>query len=324
MHTIPYLQERIKEVFQSLVLPVYPKALYDPIHYSLGMGGKRVRPMLTLLACNLFDEDINPAIQPAIGIEIFHNFTLVHDDIMDNAPLRRGKPTVYRKWDTNTAILSGDTMFALGYEHVAKVNPKLLPAILEVFTQTAREVCEGQQLDMDFESAPEVHLDAYLEMIRLKTAVLLGCCLKVGSLAGGAGLTDANLLYKVGENLGMAFQIQDDLLDTFGDESTFGKKTGGDILSRKKTFLFLKGLQLANAVVGKQLSDIYNDLDMDPEEKILQVKGIFTTLQIHEASIKTIDQYYNKAMAALEKVALPEPKKAFLKKYCAELMNRTF
>ncbi|MCX6271341.1 MAG: polyprenyl synthetase family protein [Bacteroidetes bacterium] len=324
MHTLPFLQERIRQVFQGLQLPGFPPELYDPIVYSLFMGGKRIRPVLTLMACDMFGEDINKALYPAVGIEIFHNFTLVHDDIMDNAPIRRGKKTVYKKWDVNTAILSGDTMFALGYEYVAKVDSRLLPDVLNVFTTTAREVCEGQQLDMNFETMKDVTIGEYLDMIRLKTAVLLGCALKVGSLTGGAGKIDADYLYSFGENLGMAFQIQDDLLDTFGDEKTFGKKTGGDIAANKKTFLYIKALEVAPDRQKPLLVSCYNDNRMEEEKKIRLIKGIFDDLQIKELALKEIDRYYSRALTFMKKVSLPDQKKDLLKEYCDGLMQRTY
>lgn len=324
MHTLPFLQERLRQEIDNLDIPDYPHELYDPIAYSMSMGGKRIRPLLTLLACDLFNGHFEQALAPALGIEIFHNFTLVHDDIMDNAPLRRGRPTVYRKWDINSAILAGDTMFALANEYISKSDPTVLPAVLQVFNQTAREVCEGQQLDMNFERDPEVSLADYLEMIRLKTAVLIGCSLKVGSLIAGAGIKDADDLYFFGENLGMAFQIQDDLLDTFGDEETFGKKTGGDITSNKKTWLFLKAMEIADPKLKEKIILCYCDEYMDPEMKFLTVKGLYTDLRLPQYARDEITHYYNKAQEFLKRLSLPESKLGTLKTFCDKVMNRTY
>lgn len=324
MHTIPYLQERIHQAIQQLDFPVAPPALYEPIVYSMSIGGKRIRPMLTLLACDLYDGNIEQALNIAVGLEIFHNFTLVHDDIMDNAPLRRGQLTVYKKWDTNTAILAGDTMLVLAYDYISRIDQALLPSILQVFNQTAREVCEGQQLDMNFENDTEVSIDDYLKMIRLKTAVLLGCCLKTGCLAAGAGIKDADNLYHFGENLGIAFQIQDDLLDTFGDEKTFGKVTGGDITAKKRTWLYLKAMELADPGLKEKIKDLYSAETMDAEMKLLSVKGIFNDLRIQSHAGNEVDSYYTIALEYLRKISLPEKKLETLKDFCNSLMNRTF
>lgn len=324
MHTIPYLQERLRQEFENLDLPGFPAELYQPIEYSMSIGGKRIRPLLVLLAADLFEGNMDNALAPAIGLEIFHNFTLVHDDIMDNAPLRRGQMTVYRKWDINTAILSGDTMFTLAYDYISRTEISVLPAVFHVFNKTAREVCEGQQLDMNFENRQDVTLQEYLEMIRLKTAVLLGCCLKVGSLTAGSGMNDADILYHFGENLGIAFQIQDDLLDTFGEEATFGKKTGGDIEANKKTWLYLKALDLADPTTKENLVQCYHDSELDAEMKFLQVKAIFTALNLEEYARQEICHFYNKAQEFLKKISLPATRLENLIGFCDRIMNRTY
>lgn len=234
MYPIEQLQGKIADSLSNLPIYREPAGLYEPISYTLQQGGKRIRPLLTLIATQMFGGDPDKALPAATAIEIFHNFTLLHDDIIDQAPLRRGRDTVYKKWNINTAILSGDTMFAVAYGQLAGSDPQQLPLLMQVFTKTAIEVCEGQQYDIDFENADDVTIDAYLNMIRLKTAVLLAASLKIGALIGGAGHQDAEAIYRFGENMGIAFQLQDDLLDAYGDEAVFGKKTGGDIIANKK------------------------------------------------------------------------------------------
>ncbi|HRY33257.1 MAG TPA: polyprenyl synthetase family protein [Bacteroidales bacterium] len=322
MHTIPYLQETISQAFDQLELPLTPRELYDPIHYTLSLGGKRIRPLLVLLAADLFDGKAEDALPAAIGLELFHNFTLLHDDLMDKAPLRRGKETVYRKWGENTAILSGDTMFALAGDYLARMHPSVLPAVLPLFHRTAREVCEGQQMDMNFETMEDVSIDDYILMIRMKTAVLLGCCLQTGSLAAGAGNNDAETLYNYGVHLGIAFQIQDDLLDAFGSEATFGKKTGGDIIACKKTFLYLKALETAGVESRKKLMELYRDTLLDDEYKILSVKAMMSELHIPDLCNAETDRWYQKAITYLDKVSLPDHRKAALREFGDRLMER--
>jgi len=246
MRSINELQDLIKKAFNPALFTHEPAELYDPITYTLNLGGKRIRPLLVLLGCDLFGGNIEKAMPAAIAIELFHNFTLLHDDIMDCAPLRRGQETVYKKWNTNIAILSGDTMFAVAYEYLSQSNPQVLPSALSEFTRTARLVCEGQQYDMNFEQQKLVSINDYLKMIRLKTAVLIGCSLKLGSILANVPDPETEKIYSFGENIGMAFQLQDDLLDVFGDEQKFGKEIGGDIVSGKKTFLLLKAFEIAS------------------------------------------------------------------------------
>ena len=223
-----------------------PSELFEPIKYTMSLGGKRIRPLITLLSCDMFGGQIEDAIYPAVGLETFHNFTLIHDDILDNALLRRGKPTVFKKWNTNRAILSGDTMFALSYNYFFKTKESFILPVLQIFNKTAIEVCQGQQYDMNFETEKAVSIENYLEMIRLKTAVLLGACAKIGAIIGKASDEDATKIYNFAENLGTAFQLKDDILDLYSDQEVFGKKNGGDIISNKKTYLYLKALELSD------------------------------------------------------------------------------
>lgn len=239
MKTFNELRDQISIELEKLNWQNEPRGLYEPIAYELSIGGKRVRPVLTMMACNLFSDDLKAAVAPALGIEVFHNFTLLHDDIMDRADIRRGLPTVHKKWNDNTAILSGDVMLIVAYQLIAQTPMPHLKEVLDLFSKTAAEICEGQQYDVDYEARKKVEIDEYIEMIRLKTAVLLGCALKTGAIIGNASPADANLLYDVGINIGLAFQLKDDLLDVYGDEATFGKKIGGDILCNKKTYLLI-------------------------------------------------------------------------------------
>ncbi|NCD43373.1 MAG: polyprenyl synthetase family protein, partial [Bacteroidia bacterium] len=247
MHSITELASLINERIAALNINGSPRELYDPITYTLEGGGKRLRPVLMLLTCEMYGGKTEEALCPALGIEIFHNFTLLHDDIMDKAPIRRGRETVFKKWDTNVAILSGDTMFAMAYDYVRRTRADLVPEIMRVFCQTSIEVCEGQQFDMNFEVSDNTSIPDYLNMIRLKTAVALAASMQIGAAIAGAEKEEQEKIYRFGELLGMAFQLQDDLLDTYGDQLKFGKKIGGDILARKKTYIYLKALELANA-----------------------------------------------------------------------------
>lgn len=272
-----------------------PKGLYEPIVYSMMNGGKRIRPLLTMLACELFDKSKLPvALEVGIAFEVFHNFTLLHDDLMDNARMRRGKPTVHIKWDPSTAVLSGDAMLVEAFRMIFKAQTDKRAQIFELFAQTAREVCEGQQYDMDFEKRTNVSEAEYLEMIKLKTSVLIGACLKSGAWIGGASDSESNLLYKYGINLGLAFQLQDDWLDSFGDEKVFGKKTGGDIISGKKTFLLIKSLE--NPDIKKiNLLEIIKDEKLNESEKIKIVKDIFIKLKADLLTREKMEEFANKA-----------------------------
>ena len=298
-----------------------PNELYAPIQYTLALGGKRIRPVLTLMACELFGGQIEKALPQAIAIELFHNFTLIHDDIMDNAPLRRGKKTVYKKWNNNIAILSGDTLFALAYQYVQKTETNILPITLSVFNKTAIEVCEGQQFDLNFETENDLTVAQYTEMIRLKTAVLFGASLKIGALIGGANTDDAENLYNFGLNIGLGFQLKDDLLDTFGDDKIFGKKTGVDIISNKKTFLYLKALDIADDETKKKLVNFYNS-NVNKDEKFREVKAIFTKLKIDQLALEKIDEYCNAGKESLAKVNLDSAKKGNLLAIAHRMIDR--
>jgi len=298
-----------------------PVELYEPISYTLSLGGKRIRPVLTLMACELFEGDIESALPQAIAIELFHNFTLIHDDIMDNAPIRRGEKTVFKKWNANIAILSGDTLFALAYQYVQLADKDILPEVLSVFNKTAIEVCEGQQYDLNYEISNNVSVDEYIEMIRLKTAVLFGASLKIGALIGGAAQKDAENLYNFGLNIGIGFQLKDDLLDTFGDENVFGKKTGGDILSNKKTYLYLNALEVASEKEKTELKKLYNKKNGE-KDKIEKVKSIFYRLNIYETANKEIDKYFEKGVQYLDKVNASKENKEKLLEVARKMINR--
>ncbi len=305
MHTYQELISFFRKELSKQKFEKSPDELYSPIQYCLSFGGKRMRPVMTLMACELFGQPFEQAMPQAIAIELFHNFTLIHDDIMDTAPLRRGRTTVYKKWNSNIAILSGDTLFALAYQYAINADVSLLPVILPLFNQTAIEVCEGQQYDLNFENKKIVSPEEYIEMIKLKTAVLFGTSLKIGAVIGRAKPQDAQRIYNFGINLGLGFQLQDDLLDTYGNEKIFGKKTGGDILTNKKTYLYLYALQNTNEIDKKQLVELYNDENILPEEKIMKVIAIFNKVNVKEAVQNVIDGYLNKGISELNKINVP-------------------
>lgn len=322
MHSIKELQQIIDKAVKEIDYPATPNELYEPIAYLMALGGKRLRPALVLMATDLFDGNIEDAKAPALAIEMFHNFTLMHDDIMDNAPLRRGQPTVHEKWSDSVAILSGDVMFVKAYKLMIQVRPEILTGVLEVFNKTAIEVCEGQQIDMNFEVRDEVSIEEYLEMIRLKTAVLLGGALKIGALIGHASTENADLLYQFGENLGLAFQLQDDILDVYGDPEKFGKQVGGDIISNKKTFLLIKALELAK---GEELATLQNWItkkDFTPEEKVEAVKSIYNQLNIRKLSEDVMQTYAKLALDAFEKITVPMGNKKTLLSFAEMLVER--
>ena len=324
MHSIETLQEKIKKALKSESFDFKPSELYEPISYTLSLGGKRLRPVLTLMACDFFDGKIKNAIYPAIGIEIFHNFTLLHDDIMDEAPIRRGKETVYKKWDSNIAILSGDVMFALAYKYITKADKQILPEVLSVFNQTAIQVCEGQQYDMNFETTKNVTIQDYLKMIRLKTAVLLGASLKIGAIIAEAGNHEKEEIYNFGLNIGLAFQLKDDLLDVFGNEQKFGKKTGNDIITNKKTFLYLKAFELAKNEIQQLLKKHFGDTQLENNKKIKVIKEIYEQLKIKEHTEKEIEHFYSKALKNLETINIKDERKAVLKAFAEKLMVRDY
>jgi geranylgeranyl diphosphate synthase type II len=324
MRELQDLQLLIDKAVTKLKYPVYPAELYEPIYYILSMGGKRMRPALLLMACDLFGGDVEKALPPALAIEVFHNFTLMHDDIMDNAPLRRGKVTVHEKWNQNAAILSGDVMLIEGYKLMMQVEDRLLRVILDIFNNTAVGVCEGQQLDMDFEVRNDVKIDEYIYMIRLKTAVVLGGALKIGSILGGADMKDAELIAEFGENLGLAFQLQDDILDIYGSPEKFGKQVGGDIISNKKTYLLIKALELANADQKAELTKWINAEQFDHQEKVEAVTTVYSAVQVRQHAETTMHTYADKAFEALEKINLPEENKQYLRDFADGLMVREY
>ena len=300
-----------------------PCGLYEPIDYVMSAGGKRVRPALTLMACNLFDDNIERALTPAIALELFHNFTLLHDDVMDHADVRRNRPTVHKRWNENTAILSGDAMLILAYQNICQSQPEILPALLATFSQTALEVCEGQQYDMDFEQRTDVSIDEYLYMVRLKTAVLLAACLKTGAICGSANAENCDLLYRFGISMGITFQIQDDWLDVYADPDVFGKAIGGDILCGKKTYLLLTAFEKANEKTREELHVLLNDKMMPAHEKIENVKTIYLRLGVSDAAQKAMDEHYQKAMTHLRHVTLPNhSRKAELENFAKKLLKR--
>jgi len=299
-----------------------PDTLYAPIRYIMGLGGKRIRPLLTLLGAHLFTEDLSGIVKPALATEVFHNFTLLHDDLMDQAPLRRGQATVHEKWNPNVAILSGDVMLVRAYELFLGVAPALLPTVLRRFGQTAAEVCEGQQWDMNFETEPQVSIAQYLDMIRLKTAVLLGFCLELGARLAGASEEDAEHLRQFGTDIGLAFQLRDDLLDVYGDAATFGKRVGGDIISDKKTFLLLSAQAQASpaqqAVLARHIAQPVADADA----KVAAVRAVYDELKIRPQTEALINTYFQDALQHLERVAAPTERKEPLHHLALQLMDR--
>lgn len=312
----------VNQVLQRFNPYKEPAKLYEPISYIISLGGKRLRPVLTLAACDLFNGDLQKALDPAAGIEIFHNFTLLHDDIMDKAEMRRGKETVHRKWNPNIAILSGDTMFALAYRHINSSPPAHLHEIMETFTNTAIEVCEGQQYDMDFEAMDVVTIADYLNMIRLKTAVLLGCSLKIGALVAGTSAKQAQLIYHFGVNIGLAFQLKDDYLDAFGDLDKFGKNIGGDIAANKKTYLYLKCLELASDEDSSRILALYR-LSLDNnEEKIREVLKLFNKYEVKHHISKEMERFYGKSLDLMKVIDAPEEKKKLMISYAEWLYKR--
>lgn len=324
MFTSEQLLEKVKTALLDVKLDGQPKGLYQPITYTLALGGKRIRPIMVLLACDMFGGEVEMAVNPAVAIEIFHNFTLLHDDIMDHAPIRRGKETVCKKWNANVAILSGDTMFALAYKHLIRTNPKALINILEIFTQAAIEVCEGQQYDMNYETSESTTIPEYIEMIRLKTSVLIAASLKTGAVIAGANKQDVANIYKFGEYVGLAFQLQDDLLDIYGDQDIFGKKIGGDIITNKKTYLYIKALQEAKGTDLSELIHYFSSSRFDPDEKVKAITKIYDRHGVKESTVSLINEYYDKALTYFSKLSVSDDRKFILKKYTDQLMNRNF
>jgi geranylgeranyl diphosphate synthase type II len=300
-----------------------PKNLYEPIDYILQLGGKRMRPILTLMAADIFSSDYKKALPAALAVEVFHNFTLIHDDIMDEAPLRRGKKTVHEKWNLNTGILSGDAMLILAYQFFESYEPEVFQELAKLFSKTALEVCDGQQLDVDFETRNNVTIDDYIEMIRLKTSVLVAAALKMGAIVSKTDAKNADLIYEFGLNLGLAFQLQDDYLDTFGDPETFGKQIAGDIIENKKTYLYLQVFKLADKKDQQKLQFFYNQKLQDNSTKIAEVTRIFELYDIPFLIKTEIESYTEKAFETLQEMNIPQSDKENLKNFGLWLMNRT-
>ncbi|MDU1890632.1 MAG: polyprenyl synthetase family protein [Dysgonomonas sp.] len=321
MYTFNEVLEIVNTNINKIEYKETPLSLFEPISYILSLGGKRVRPALSLMSYNLYEEDVSKVMPIALGIEIFHNFTLLHDDLMDRADMRRGKPTVHIKWNDNTAVLSGDAMLIEAYKEIAKIEPQYLKPVLDLFSQTATEICCGQQLDMEFEKRMDVTIPEYIEMIRLKTAVLLACALKEGAIIAGASENDTNYLYNFGINVGLGFQLKDDLLDVYGNSETFGKRIGGDILCNKKTFLLISAL--SDNSTKEALTAWINKPEFDENEKIKAVTDIYNSLDLKSRSEKLIEDYYQKAITCLNKVNIDESRKHELYKLAENLMSRT-
>ncbi|MGK4566811.1 polyprenyl synthetase family protein [Flavobacterium sp. 3HN19-14] len=322
MQSIYRYQELISNYLNEQILVAEPKNLYEPIHYVLSDGGKRLRPTLTLMTAEIFDADYQKALPAALAVEVFHNFSLVHDDIMDDAPLRRGKETVHEKWSINTGILSGDAMLILAYRYFEQYEPKVFRDLAKVFSKTALEVCEGQQWDVDFENRDDVTIPEYLKMIEYKTAVLVAAAMKMGAIIAETSEENCKLIYDFGLNLGIAFQLQDDFLDAFGDPLTFGKQVGGDIIENKKTYLYLKAFEFADKTQAEQLTHLFSIRPDDNTEKINMVKQIFDATGASDETQQAIHDYTFKAFETLQKIGIDNEKKAVLKSFGENLMGR--
>lgn len=314
--------EKINEYIKNLPLEKEPRGLYEPIRYILSLGGKRIRPVLMMMAYELWCDDSEKILPLAVALETFHNFTLLHDDVMDHADVRRGMPTVHKKWDENTAILSGDNMLVLAFRWMQQCPADKMPAVLKVFTDTAIEIDEGQQYDVDFESRDDVREEEYIEMIRLKTSVLLACAVKIGAIMAGAPEEDVENLYKFGEAIGLSFQLQDDYLDVYGDPKVFGKAIGGDITSNKKTYMLINAFYKAEGADKEELTRWITAKEFDREEKVKAVTAIYNKLGIDRMAKAKMEQYYTEAVAYLEKVNVSDDKKKALKQYADMMMKR--
>lgn len=322
MKTSKELYEKVNTFIDKLTYNREPKSLYDPIKYVLSLGGKRIRPVLMLLGYNLWKDDPERILMPAVAVETYHNYTLLHDDLMDNADKRRGHDTVHKKWDANTAILSGDAMLVVAYQRLATVDQTKLKPVLDLFTETALEIDEGQQFDIDFENRSDVKEEEYIEMIRLKTSVLLACALKIGAILANAPVTDAEALYKFGEQLGLAFQLQDDLLDVYGDTKVFGKEIGGDIMCNKKTFMLINAFNRANDAQLKELQKWCSGEKFDRKEKVAAVTHLYDEIGIRQLCEAKIEYYFEESKKWLDKVSVPEERKAHLRAYINQMMKR--
>lgn len=322
MRTTAEILEIFNKALDELNLDRQPKGLYDPVRYVLSLGGKRIRPVLLLMAYELYRDDISTVMPTALGLETYHNYTLLHDDVMDRAEVRRGKPTVHKVWNDNTAVLSGDAMLVLAYQLMSKARSEHLKAVLDLFTETALEIGEGQQYDMEFETRMDVREEEYIEMIRLKTSVLLACALKLGAIQADAPASDAENLYHFGENLGLAFQLQDDLLDVFGDFATFGKKIGGDILCNKKTYLLINALRAASPEQRSELTSWLQRTDYVPEKKVAAVTALYNAIGVRTLAETRIEACFHDALKYLDAVALPDDRKMYLRQLALSLLGR--
>ena len=322
MLTANEILEKINSYLDNLPYTREPQSLYEPVKYALSMGGKRIRPSLMLMAYNMFKDDPESILPTACAIETYHNYTLLHDDLMDNAAMRRGMPTVHVKWDANTAILSGDSMLVLAFQRMMQCAPDKLKPVLDLFTETSLEIGEGQQYDMDFERRTDVTEDEYIEMIRLKTSVLLACSLKLGAIQAGAPAADADNLYKFGELMGLAFQLQDDYLDVYGDPAVFGKAIGGDILCNKKTYMLINAYNRAGDDMRGELTRWVTAEEFDPAEKIAAVTAIYDKVGIKELAEQKINYYFDQSRKYLAAVNVPDERKAVLAGYTDKMMKR--
>ena len=321
-YSAPQLLDKVNAYLEQMPYSRPPKGLYEPIAYELSLGGKRIRPVLMLMAYNLFKEDVDCILSQAAGLETYHNHTLLHDDVMDKADMRRNKPTVHNVWNENTAILSGDAMFILAYRLIADCPKEKLPEVLHLFTETTMEICEGQQWDMEFETRMDVKVDEYIEMIRLKTSVLLAAALKMGAFLADAPEEDAQKLYDFGVKMGLAFQLQDDWLDVYGDPKVFGKNIGGDILCNKKTYMLITALEEADDVQRKALEGWLAAVDYVPAEKIAAVTALYNIIGVGKRCEEKIEALYSEGLAVLDSVFLPEERKVALKEFACSLMGR--
>ena len=322
MNTSKQILQMVNEALAALPYNRKPKSLYEPVEYVLSLGGKRIRPVLMLMGYNLWREQPADILMPAMGIETYHNYTLLHDDLMDHADMRRGHETVHRRWDANKAILSGDSMLVLAYQRMQQVPADKLPAVLDLFTETALEIGEGQEYDMAFESRSDVTEDEYIEMIRLKTSVLLACALKIGALLADAPQADADRLYRLGEQVGLAFQLQDDLLDVYGDPAVFGKAIGGDITSNKKTYMLINAVNRANAAQRSELMTWIEATNFDRQEKVAAVTRLYDEIGIRQLCEQKINYYFDLASKTLDEVDVADERKQYLRSYMLELLHR--
>ena len=321
-YTAPQLLDKINAYLEQMPYMRPPKGLYEPIAYELSLGGKRIRPVLMLMAYNIYKEDVERILPQAAGLETYHNHTLLHDDVMDKADMRRNKPTVHNVWNDNTAILSGDAMLILAYRLMAEGLSDRLAEVMHIFTETTMEICEGQQWDMEFESRMDVKVDEYIEMIRLKTSVLLAAALKIGACLAGASVEEAQKLYDFGVKMGLAFQLQDDWLDVYGDPKVFGKNIGGDILCNKKTYMLITALEQADEDQRKELERWLTATDFIPAEKISAVTALYNNIGVGKRCEEMVEAYYSDGLAVLDSIALPEERKQALKDFACSLMNR--